>query len=464
MKILITGGTGFIGKKLIKSLHDKGHEIVALTRNSVSAGFHIPVHCNIQEWDPESKPLSPDALEGVEAVINLAGENIANSRWSSAQKHKITQSRIMSVRRLIEAMAFLDKKPKVFISASAIGFYGNDKDATFDESSPSGTGFLSEVCKKWEDEIFTAKELGVRTVAYRFGMVLGHDGGALNKMLPPFKLGLGGKLGNGSQWMSWIHIDDLVNMLGNSIENTSLKGIYNAVAPKPYQNKAFTKILGEVVKRPAIIPVPGFVLKIGLGELSDLLLHSQKVSANKIIKTGFTFKFPELKNALEEVCSHSYHELKMEQWIPKPIDEAFAFFKEAKNLEKITPDEMNFKVLNQSTENIQEGTVFNYSLLVHKFPMRWKSKITDWNPKSHFSDIQINGPYDYWFHRHDFEEKDGGTLIKDHVLYKVPFNIAGDLIVNRFIRNDLEKVFTYRQKKINEIFNENLNKEVVSHV
>jgi ligand-binding SRPBCC domain-containing protein len=154
----------------------------------------------------------------------------------------------------------------------------------------------------------------------------------------------------------------------------------------------------------------------------------------------------------------------MEQWIPQPINEAFAFFKEATNLEKITPDEMNFKVLKQSTENIEEGTVLNYSLSVHKIPMRWKSKITHWNPDSKFSDVQLNGPYDYWVHQHEFEEKDGGTLIKDHVRYKVPVGLAGDLIANRFIRNDLEKIFTYRQKKINEMFNKIPKKEAVSHV
>jgi uncharacterized protein (TIGR01777 family) len=464
MKVLITGGTGFIGKKIIKALHDKNHEMVVLTRNSISAAFHIPVHCEIHEWNPEVNAISPDILNGVDAVINLAGENIANGRWTTTQKHKILQSRIMSVRRLVEAMSYLDQKPEAFVSASAIGFYGNRENEILDEKSSAGDGFLSGVCQGWEKEIFTAKSLGVRTVAYRLGMVLGHDGGALNKMLPPFRFGLGGQLGNGMQWASWIHIDDLVNMLVQGIEKPSLKGIYNAVAPRPIQNKNFTKVLGAVVKRPTIIPVPGFALKMGLGELSDLLLDSQNVSAQKIIETGFKFQYPELQDALKEVCGHSYHELKMEQWIPQPIDEAFAFFKEAKNLEKITPDEMNFKVLNQSTENIQEGTIINYSLSVHKFPMRWKSKITNWKPGSHFSDIQLNGPYDHWVHRHEFEEKNGGTLIKDHVRYKVPIGLAGDLIANRFIKNDLEKVFTYRQKKINELFNENKNKETESHV
>jgi uncharacterized protein (TIGR01777 family) len=430
----------------------------------LSAGFHIPVHCEIHEWNPEVDAIKPDIFKGVDAVINLAGENIANGRWSTTQKHKIIQSRIMSVRRLVEAMSYLDKKPETFISASAIGFYGNRENEVLDEMSTPGNGFLSEVCKEWENEINTAKNLGMRTVAYRLGMVLGHDGGALNKMLPPFRLGLGGQLGNGKQWMSWIHIDDLVNMLIHGIENQTLKGIYNAVSPTTVPNKNFTKILGAVLKRPTICPVPKLILKMGLGELSDLLLDSQNVSSQKIMETGFTYKYTDLKEALEEVCGHSYHELNMEQWIPQPIDEAFAFFKEAKNLEKITPDEMNFKVLNQSTEKIQEGTIINYGLSVRKIPMRWKSKITNWKPELHFSDVQLKGPYDYWVHRHEFEEKNGGTLIKDHVRYKVPFNLAGDLIANRFIRNDLEKIFTYRQKKINEMFNENTTKETVGHV
>ena len=448
MKVMVTGATGFIGKELINRLNDKGHEVVILTRNAESARFHLSVHCEIVTWNPERTALFPSALKGVDAVINLAGEGIADARWSSARKQKIIKSRVLSVRRLINTMTYMSDKPKVFISASAIGLYGNRGDELLDETASKGHGFLSDVCQKWENEIITAKELGIRTVAFRLGMVLGHDGGALNKMLPPFKLGVGGKLGNGSQWMSWIHITDLVNMMIYSIENPSIDGVFNAVSPNPVRNSEFTKILGTVLKRPTIFPVPKFVLKIVLGDLSELLLDSQRVNANKIRATGFEFKYPKLEEALKEVCGHSYHEINLEQWVPQPKSKTFSFFKEARNLEKITPKFLKFKVLNQSTPEIQDGTKLNYLLSLHGIPVSWQSKITDWKPDDKFSDIQLKGPYSHWHHTHEFEEKNGGTLIKDHVLYKVPFGIAGDLVAGKWIRKDLESVFNYRYKII----------------
>tara|TARA_B100000686_G_C16368400_1_gene751299 strand:+ start:76 stop:681 length:606 start_codon:yes stop_codon:yes gene_type:complete len=201
----------------------------------------------------------------------------------------------------------MDKKPLVFLSASAIGFYGNRADEILHEEKCKGYGFLSDVCQSWEDEALKAKDHGIRTAIYRIGMVLGHDGGALSKMLPPFKLGAGGILGNGSQWVSWIHVNDLSNMLIHAIEKASVNGIYNAVSPNPVINREFTKILGKVIKRPTIFPIPHFVLKIALGELSDLLLGSQMVIAQKIIDTGFEFQYPQLEEALREVCGHSPH-------------------------------------------------------------------------------------------------------------------------------------------------------------
>lgn len=448
MKVLVTGATGFIGKQMIKRLNDNGHEIVVLTRDSDTARFHLPVHCEIKEWNPEQTALSPSALKGVEAVINLAGEGIADERWTETRKRKIMQSRVMSVRRLVGAMKIMEQKPKVFVSASAIGFYGNCGEKLLDEETSNGQGFLSKVCQSWENEIFKAHDLGVRTVACRVGMVLGHDGGALSKMLPPFKLGLGGRLGSGAQWMSWVHIDDLVDMMIHAIETASLDGVCNAVSPNPVKNEDFTKVLGDILKRPTIFPVPGFVLKIGLGELSDLLLGSQKVNARKICDTGYIFKYPHLKEALEEICGHSYHELQMEQWVPQSKNKTFEFFKDATNLEKLTPDTLKFKVLNQTTKDIQEGTKLDYSLSLHGIPLSWQSKITGWKPNSSFSDIQTRGPYSHWFHTHEFFEKDGGTLMRDKLEYKVPFGIPGDLVAHDFVRKNLEQVFSYRRKRI----------------
>ena len=448
MKVLVAGATGFVGKKLIKDLKEKGHEIVVLTRNIDAARFRVPVHCEISVWDPISKSLPTRVLKGVDAVINLAGVGIADGRWSSARKLEIIQSRILSTRRLVDAMTCMDKKPLVFISASAIGFYGNRSDQILHEEECKGHGFLSDVCQSWEDEALKAEEIGIRTTIYRIGMVLGHDGGALSKMLPPFKLGAGGMLGNGSQWMSWVHINDLSNMLIHTIDESSINGIYNAVSPNPVINREFAKIFGKVLKRPTIFPIPQFVLKIALGELSDLLLGSQMVIAQKIIDTGFKFQYPQLEEALQEVCDHSYHEILIEQWVPQPVNKTFSFFKEARNLEKITPKFLKFKMLKQSTPELQEGTKINYSLSLHGFPISWQSMITDWKPNKKFSDVQLKGPYNHWRHTHEFEEKNGGTLIKDSVLYKLPFGIPGDLVAGQLIKKDLETIFHYRYKSI----------------
>ena len=451
MKVMVTGATGFIGNELVKKLNEKGHEIVVLTRNADSARFRIPVHCETVTWDPCRKSLEPSVLKGVDAVINLSGENIADGRWSSERKRELIDSRVYSVRRLVDAISSMDRKPQSFISCSAIGFYGDRGDELLNEAASKGHGFLSDVCQVWEDEILKADDLGVRTVAYRVGMVLGHDGGALNKMLPPFKLGAGGKLGSGSQWMSWIHIKDLVDMLIYAAENPSVDGIYNAVSPNPVKNREFTKTLGQVLKRPTLFPVPKFVLKTILGELSELLLGSQRVDSKKISNTGFEFQYAHLEDALKEVCGNPYHEIKLEQWVPQSVERTFSFFKEARNLEKITPEFLNFKVLNQSTSEIQEGTKINYRLSLHGLPVGWQSKITDWKPDQKFSDIQLKGPYSHWYHTHEFEEKNGGTLIRDRVLYKVPFGIPGDLVVGRWIRKDLETIFNHRYKIIDDL-------------
>ena len=373
MRVLVAGATGFIGKKLIKELDKKGHEVLVLTRNLDTARFNIPVHCEIGTWNPELNSIPSSFFNGIDAVINLSGEGIADSRWSDEHKNKIIQSRVVSTRQIIKAMTNMNERPQVFVSASAIGVYGNRGDELLNEYSSSGEGFLSQVCQNWEDEIFQAKTLGVRTVALRIGMVLGHDGGALEKMLPPFKLGVGGKLGSGSQWMSWIHINDLVNMMIYAVENSSINGEYNAVSPTPVKNTEFTKTLGKVLKRPTIFPVPEIILKIALGELSELLLGSQKVDAKRICDAGFKFQFPGLEQCLHEVCGHPYHEIKIEQWVPQPLSKTFSFFKEAKNLEKITPEFLKFRVLNQSTPEIQGGTKLNYRISLHGFPMKWQS-------------------------------------------------------------------------------------------
>lgn len=451
MKILVTGATGFIGRQAVLYLRDQGHEIVVLTRDAQKSRVRLPIACPVFIWEIGDQPPPSEAFAGVDAVVHLAGENIIN-RWTSSRKKEIIKSRVESTRQLVAAMQKLAHKPKVFVCASAIGFYGDRGDQLLDESAEPGEGFLADLCRQWEEAARQAEESGIRVVSLRIGVVLGHDGGALQPMLPPFRMGFGGKVGSGKQWMSWIHVRDLAGLILHAIETDSLKGPVNAVSPHPATNVVFTQTLAAVLKRPHLFLVPAFVLKIIMGEASQVVLASQRVAARKA--AGYEFAFPELKAALEDICTREDHVLLMEQWVPRPIDEVFAFFSDAQNLELLTPPHLKFKVLGSSTHPLQAGTRIDYKLQLHGIPFRWQSLIGEWNPVTDFSDTQMRGPYKKWHHTHTFIEQGGGTLIRDHALYRLPFGVPGDAVAYNFVKNDLEKIFGYRFAKVCELFGE----------
>ena len=451
MKVLVTGATGFVGNALLKALHRKGHQIAVLTRNIYEAGFRLPVLCEVYQWDPEQGPPDSRVFKGIDAVIHLAGENIAGGRWTKKQKDLIQSSRLLSTRQLVQTLGKLQSKPKVLVSASAIGFYGGSGNTMLTEEVPPGTCFLAKVCRDWEEEAMHARNFNIRTVCLRTGIVLGKDGGAMQKMLPPFQMGLGGNLGSGNQWMSWVHVHDLVQMYIHAIETESVEGIFNAVSPNPVTNTDFTNTLGKQLNRPTLIPIPKLALKIIFGDMAEVLVASQKVSAKKITSTGFQFEFPELPLALKEILDNPYQNFQMEQWVSQPIEKVFGFFSESKNLEVLTPKFLNFKVLHQSTEKITEGTRLDYRLRLHGVPVRWQSLITDFQPNVCFSDKQTKGPYSVWEHTHEFEEKNGGTLVRDKVRFKIPFGAPGNLILTDFIQKDLKKIFNFRRNKVEEL-------------
>ena len=450
MKVLITGATGFVGRQVVLYLRDRGHDMVVLTRDSESAPVRLPVACPIFSWQGTGQPPQ-EALAGVDAVVHLAGENIIN-RWTLSRKRKITESRTESTRQLASAMQKMDRPPKVFVCASAVGFYGDRGDELLDESSEPGEGFLSNLCRQWEETARQVENFGVRVVSLRIGVVLGHDGGALQPMLPPFRMGLGGKVGTGKQWMSWIHVCDLAGLILHAIETDSIRGPVNAVSPHPATNVVFTQTLAMVLKRPHMFAVPGFALKFLMGETSQVILSGQRVMSRKT--SGYEFIFPELQKALEDICGQEGHVLLMEQWVPRPIDEVFAFFGDAQNLELLTPPYLRFKVLGSSTKSLQAGTLIDYKLQLHGIPFRWQSLIGEWNPVTNFSDTQIRGPYKKWHHTHTFIEQNGGTLIRDHAVYRLPFGVPGDTVAYPFVKKDLEKIFSYRYAKVRKLFGE----------
>ncbi len=294
MKILIAGSTGLIGSNLTSFLESKGHQVFRLVRKETDKGGIL--------WDPKNQSIDPQELEGFDAVINLAGENIAGGRWTEAKKKRILESRVKSTRLLCETIKKLQDPPKVLINASALGYYGHVPKGTVTESTPAGEGFLSHVCQEWESatEILLGEE--IRIVYLRTGIVLSPEGGALKTMLLPFKLGLGGVVGSGKQFMSWIDIEDEIRAIYHCLKTESLHGPVNLTAPNPVTNREFTKTLGKVLSRPTFLPMPAFLARLAFGEMADeMLLASAKIIPEKLQKTGYEFKYPELEDSLKHL-------------------------------------------------------------------------------------------------------------------------------------------------------------------
>ncbi len=307
MKILITGGTGFIGTPLSRELRNAGHTVVVTTRRPSDSKEKLT-------WNPPAL-IPSEVISGFDALINLAGEPVAPGRWTKRRKELIMSSRVNTTRALVESMKQKEEHtplspllrgdrgrlPSVLISASAVGYYGAHGDEHVTEDTTHASDFLAEVCKAWEAEAVKAQDLGLRVVLVRIGGVLEADGGALPKMMTPFKFFLGGPIGSGKQWFSWIHRDDVISIIRHALENESVSGPVNAAAPNPVRNKEFSSALGKALHRPSRLAVPGFVVKLTLGELGGMLLTGQRVMPEKILKAGYKFKYPDLEGALKAI-------------------------------------------------------------------------------------------------------------------------------------------------------------------
>ncbi|MFO0968307.1 MAG: TIGR01777 family oxidoreductase [Gemmataceae bacterium] len=296
MKIAITGSTGLVGSALVTFLAADGHRVMRLVRAGVASGSE-DIH-----WDPSRGEIDAARLEGLDAVVHLAGENIAARRWSDEQKARIRDSRTQGTRFLSETLAGLRRPPRVLVSASATGFYGSRGDEELSEESPSGSGFLAEVCRDWEAATASAARADINVVHVRFGVILSPKGGALRKMLTPFRWGLGGRIGPGRQWMSWIALDDALGCIRHALSAHGLRGPVNAVAPHPVTNREFTRTLGRILRRPTIFPMPRFMARLAFGEMADeLLLASTRVMPRVLLASGYRFLFGDLENALRHL-------------------------------------------------------------------------------------------------------------------------------------------------------------------
>ena len=301
MKVAVTGATGLIGSALVPFLLSGGHEVVLLRRASANGlGADVP------SWDPETATLAVTVADSLDAMVHLAGENIAGGRWTAARKARIRDSRVIGTRHLAEALAALAEPPRTLVVASAIGFYGDRGDDVLDETSAAGEGFLPEVCQAWEEAASPAREAGIRVVHLRIGIVLTPAGGALGQMLFPFRMGVGGVIGSGRQYMSWVALDDVLGGVLHALRTEDLAGAVNIVAPNPVTNREFTKTLGRVLRRPTIFPLPAFGARLAFGEMADaLLLASTRVEPARLRSDGFAFGYPDLEGALRHVLGRT---------------------------------------------------------------------------------------------------------------------------------------------------------------
>ncbi len=291
MKVAIAGASGLVGSALIPVLENNGGEVTRLVRSAPKAGE--------VEWHPNHDDFDPKSLEGFDLIVNLAGENIAAGRWTDEQKRKIRDSRVHGTHLLCEAIAKLPQKPRAFVCASATGIYGDRGDEILDEKSESGGGFLAGVCREWEKATEPAANAGVRVVNLRFGPILAREGGMLAKLLTPFKMGMGGRVGSGKQYISWVALDDVVSAIKLAIDNESIRGPVNVVSPNPVTNEEFTKTLGHVLNRPTALAMPAFAARLAFGEMADeMLLVSQRVVPKRLNDAGYQFRYPELEGAV----------------------------------------------------------------------------------------------------------------------------------------------------------------------
>jgi uncharacterized protein (TIGR01777 family) len=299
MRVTVTGATGLIGPRLVRSLQARGDEVTVLSRDPTRAKATLPGAVAVR-WDPMREPAPAEALQGRDAVVHLAGEGIAQ-RWTKSAKQAIRESRVIGTRELVRGLASLgeSERPGALVSSSGIGYYGAHGDEPIDEEAPAGLDFLAQVCVAWEEEARAAERLGVRVVRLRTGVVLDPGGGALGKMLPPFKLGIGGPVAGGAQYIPWIHVDDVVGIAVAAIEGAQWHGAVNATAPEPQRNRDFSKALGKALRRPSLLPVPGVALRLLYGEMAAIVTRGARALPARALMNGYEFRYPQLDAALQ---------------------------------------------------------------------------------------------------------------------------------------------------------------------
>jgi uncharacterized protein len=455
MRVLMTGATGLIGRELGKSLAARGDTVICLVRDAQSAGRRLPFPATCFEWD-HRRAVPAEALLGVDAIVHLAGEPVAEKRWSSEQKALVRDTRVLGTRQLVRAVLNHVSQIKAFVHGSAIGFYGDRGDTTLHANSAKGAGFLADVVEAWEAELGPLRDgrPDVRVAIVRTGIVLARQGGALAKMLPLFRACAAGRLGNGRQWMSWIHIDDIVRLFMHAVDSQA-KGILEGVAPTAVTNREFTRSLCRSLRVLENAPAPPLAIRALYGEMGGIVLDSAKIEPRRTLASGFRYRFESVESAFVDLLTPlqgSTREKVSEQWLPHAPEDIWPYFCDERNLEQLTPPFLNFKVLQKSTHEIGNGTLIDYRLKLNGIPMGWQSRIENWEPGRRFVDTQVKGPYSHWQHAHEFIPLANGTLMRDVVRYRLPFGWLGSTVAGWKVESQVDQIFSYRAARIAERF------------
>lgn len=458
LAVAVTGASGFVGRSLVAGFAARGHSVVAMSRSPrAEAGARV----RWAVYDPASAESCRSAVEGCDAVVHLAGDGLFDGRWGAAKIARIRTSRVDATRALVEGIASCAKRPEVLVSASAIGYYGpREPGEELGEDASPGSDFLSGVCREWEAAARGAEAKGVRVVLARLGIVLGRGGGALAKMLPPFKGFAGGPVAGGAQAMSWIHMDDLVALLVSTVEDSGWKGPVNATAPGAVSNREFSKALGKALHRPSFFPTPGWLMRVLLGKAAAILTTGQRVVPRAALARGFRFRFPEAGAALEDLVgsgaakeppageprpARRVYALERRTVVPVPPDRAFAFFSDARNLARVTPPGMRFRIATEGAGALSEGAVIEFRVRAGLLPVRWSSRIEGFRPPHGFVDVMLRGPFRSWRHLHTFEGRGDGTVLCDLVEYSMPLGPLGRVAHALWVRRQVEASFDFRR-------------------
>lgn len=455
MRVLMTGATGLIGRELGKALAARGDTLVCLVRDAKDARRRLPFPVTCHAWD-HLREVPAEALAGVDAVVHLAGEPVAEKRWTVAQKALIRDTRVLGTQRVVNAVLAHGPRVRTFVHGSAIGYYGDRSDATLHGNSAKGEGFLADLVADWEAQVRPLAEQrpGVRVAIVRTGVVLARHGGALARMLPLFRASAAGRLGGGRQWMSWIHLDDIVRLLVHALDSRAA-GVLEGVAPRPVRNREFTTALCRALDVVENAPAPALAVKALYGEMGTVVLDSARIEPRRTLASGFRFRYESIDDALAELLTPltgGTREKVSEQWVPHAPEAIWPYFCDERNLEALTPDFLRFAVVGKSTPEIGEGTLIDYRLRLNGVPLKWRSRIEDWTPARRFVDTQVHGPYAHWRHTHEFVPLAGGTLMRDVVRYRLPLGWLGSVAAGWKVEAQVDEIFAYRAQRIAERF------------